>query len=67
MGNRHQADRTCDIFVLNSGYGGFVPANLFPATRGIKVVHESLSVPAVHKRRLTIKAPVSVFEWHDGG
>ena len=29
MGDHHPADRTCDIFVLNSGYGGIVPADLF--------------------------------------
>lgn len=67
MGNHLQADRTCDIFVLNSGYGGFVPANLFPATRCINVVREGLSIPAVHKRRPSIKALIGDFEWHDGG
>lgn len=39
----------------------------FPKPRHIKVIHKGLSVPAVHNRRLTIKAPVGVFEWHDGG
>ena len=53
--------------MLNSGYGGIVPADLFPATRGINVIHEGLSVPAVQKRRPSIEAPVVDFEWYGCG